>query len=42
MHDPEKCAAVFPGDKRECVFAEIMRKEKTQSAMSIQPNPTAL
>jgi hypothetical protein len=25
-HDPEKCAAVFPRDKRERVCAEIMRK----------------
>jgi hypothetical protein len=41
-HDPEKCAAVFPRDKRRGVCAEIMLHQRAKSAMMIQPNLIAL
>jgi hypothetical protein len=37
-HDPEKCAAIFPRDKREGVRAENHAQSSSQSAMTIQPN----
>jgi hypothetical protein len=30
-HDPEKCEAVFPRDKRERVCAEIMLKQRPKA-----------
>ena len=40
-HDPEKCVAVFPRDKRECVCAEIMRKQQTKARWQFDLKPSS-
>jgi hypothetical protein len=41
-HDPEKCAAVFPRDKRGTRLRGDHAQTTTQSAMTIHPNLIAL
>jgi hypothetical protein len=41
-HDPEKCEAVFPRDKRQRRLRGDHAQSKNQSAMTIQPNLIAL
>jgi hypothetical protein len=41
-HDPEKCEAVFPRDKRGTRLRGDHAQTKSQSAMTILPNLIAL
>jgi hypothetical protein len=41
-HDPGKCEAVFPRDKRGTRLRGDHAQTRIQSAMAIQPNPIVL
>ncbi|MBR0840092.1 hypothetical protein JQ607_07780 [Bradyrhizobium liaoningense] len=41
-HDPEKCAAVFPRDKRGMRLRGDHAQTTNQSALTLQPNFIAL